>query len=386
MEADVSKGGPMMLTGDGKGFDALSARSRIYRFLYESKTFCSKQVLAGSCGVSMPTLYQNLNDLMEAGLVRYTGEDQFTGGRRAQGLDIVPDARVSIGMSVTEHNLRLVAADLRLRELGYRSLPVELLSRSPDPSVFARIIEDFIDEFSLDRKKLLGIGVTIPGLLTADHARLHLAPTLGLRDIPLEDFIRALPYPVRFENDGSASGHAECFVRGGHQNMAYLSLENGVGGAVLMNGELYDGDNSRSGEFGHICVEQGGLPCSCGKNGCLEAYCSALRIEKRFGEPLEVFFRGVEEHRPEHEALLYDMLRHLAIAVNSIRMTLDCEVVIGGFLSEYLQPYLGVLRGYVQALDAFSENAEYVQLSRLPRHITPLGAALYFIREFVENI
>ncbi|MBR2583192.1 MAG: ROK family protein [Oscillospiraceae bacterium] len=375
-----------MPQSDGKGREALSARSRIYRFLYESKEFCSRQVLAGSCGVSMPTLYQNLSDLMEDGLVRYTGEDQFTGGRRAQGLDIVPDARISIGVSVTEHNLRIVAADLRLHELAYRSLPVELISRVSDAASLSRTVEDFIDEFSLDRRKLLGVGVAIPGLLTADHTRLLVAPTLGLHDISLDDLIRSLPYPVRVENDGSASGHAECFVRGGRRNMAYLSLENGVGGAVLMNGELYAGDNSRSGEFGHICVEPGGLPCSCGRSGCLEAYCSALRIEQRFGVPLEDFFRGVEAHRPEYEALLYDMLRHLAVGINSIRMTLDCEVVIGGFLSEYLHPYLGVLRSYVQALDAFSKNADYVQLSRLPRHITPLGAALYFIRAFIESV
>ena len=375
-----------MPQSEGKGRNTLSARSRIYRFLCESREFCSKQVLASSCGVSMPTLYQNLGDLMADGLVRYTGENQFTGGRRAQGLDIIPEARVSLGVSVTEHNLRIVAADLRLRELAYRSLPVELLSRSPDAAVFTRVVEDFIDEFSLDRRKLLGVGVAIPGLLTADHTRLLIAPTLNQRDIPLGDLIRSLPYPVRFENDGSASGHAECFVRGGRGNLAYLSLENGVGGAVLMNGELCAGDNSRSGEFGHICVEPGGLPCSCGKSGCLEAYCSALRIEERFDVPLEDFFRGVEEHRPEYEALLYDMLRHLAVAINSIRMTLDCEIVIGGFLSEYLHPYLGVLRGYVQALDAFSGNADYVQLSRVPRHITPLGAALYFIREFIESV
>ena len=53
---------------------SLSVRSRIYRILYDTETFCSKQTLAGLCGVSMPTLYQNLNPLMEEGLVRYSGE------------------------------------------------------------------------------------------------------------------------------------------------------------------------------------------------------------------------------------------------------------------------------------------------------------------------
>ena len=145
-------------------------------------------------------------------------------------------------------------------------------------------------------------------------------------------------------------------------------------------------DHSRSGEFGHICVEPGGLRCSCGKLGCLEPYCSTKRIENTLGVAADAFFQGVEEHRPEYEALLYDMLRHLAVAVNSIRMTLDCDVIIGGFVSEYLSPYLPVLRRYVLAGNPFEENADFVQFSLLRRHITPLGAALYYIREFVESI
>lgn len=94
----------------------------------------------------------------------------------------------------------------------------------------------------------------------------------------------------------------------------------------------------------------------------------------------------MQTENPEYEVLLYDMLRHLAIAINSIRMTLDCDVVLGGFLSEYLVPYLPILRHYVLAGNPFEENADFVQFSMLRRHITPLGAALYYIRKFVENI
>ena len=80
------------------------------------------------------------------------------------------------------------------------------------------------------------------------------------------------------------------------------------------------------------------------------------------------------------------MLRHLAVGINSIRMALDCDVVLGGFLSEYLMPYLPALRRYVLAGNPFDENADFVQFSKLRRHITPLGAALYYIRRFVESI
>ena len=56
------------------------------------------------------------------------------------------------------------------------------------------------------------------------------------------------------ENDATCGGFAEWFMRGNQANMAYLSLENGVGGAVMVGGTVYTGDNLRSGEFGHMCV------------------------------------------------------------------------------------------------------------------------------------
>ena len=366
---------------------ALSARSRIYRTLYNSRDLCTKQSLANSCSISMPTVYQNLRELMADGLVRYSGQEQSTGGRKAQGLDIVPEARMSVGIAVEEHKLRLIAVDLRLQELAYRELQFDLVASLSERSVsLAETLETFLDANQLDRSKLLGVGVTIPGLISPDHTRILFAPTLNLRDVPLQALTQGIPYPLLVENDGSASGHAECFVRGAGKNMAYISLEDGVGGAVLMNGKPYEGDLVQSGEFGHICVEPGGLRCSCGRHGCLEAYCSARRIETTLGVSAEEFFRGAAEHVPEYEQLLYDMLRHLAIAINNIYLVLNCDVVVGGFLSEYLQPYLPVLRRYVLSCSPFAENADFVRLSALRRHITPLGAALYHVREFVDQI
>ena len=365
----------------------LSVRSRIYHALYDAQGFVSRQTLARRCGVSMPTLYQNLNELMEQGLVRYSGEERSTGGRRAQGLEIVPDARISVGIAVAEHRLRLVAADLRLGELAYRAVSLDSgQSLSDEVGGIAAVLEDFLDEEKIDRSRLLGVGITFPALLTADSSCMQFAPTLGIRDMPVAPLLENIPYPVYVDNDGSASGHAECFVRREQEDMAYLSLEYGVGGAVLMGGKLYRGRNGHSGEFGHICVEPGGLLCNCGRHGCLEAYCTPLRIEKTFGVTVEEFFQRVEEHDPECEAMLFDMLRHLAVGVNSIHLTLDCDVILGGFFSEFLSPYLPVLRRYVLSGNPFEENADFVQLSSLRRHITPLGAALHFIREFVTEV
>ena len=365
----------------------IAPRSRIYRTLYDAKDFCSRQTLARDCALSLPTVHQYLTELFQLGLVRYSGEERATGGRRAQGIEIVPDARIALGISVTGRYLRLSAVDLRLQELAYCRETFDLDSHLGKlDGAMAGIIEKFLDDFHLDRKRLLGVGIAVPGLISPDGQRISTAPTLGIRDAPLYALTRGIDYPVHVENDGTASGHAESAFHRRKKSMAYLSLEDGIGGAVLIDSVPYPGDNAKSGEFGHICVEPGGLQCSCGCHGCLEAYCSASRIETTFGVSHEEFFRGVREHRPDYEALLFDMLRHLAVGINSIHMVLDCDVVLGGFFTEYLQDWLPVLKQYVTAGNPFTENADFVRLSTLRRHITSHGAALFYVREFVSGI
>lgn len=364
-----------------------TAGSRIYRCLYESKEFCSRQSLARGLQISLPTVYQNLSRLMEAGLIQESGEQQATGGRKASGLSIVPDARVAVGVSVTEGRLRLVAADLLLRELAYDEIESGSITRFADVGgPLSQLLEEFLDRFSIDRKRLLGVGIALPAVMSPDSRRLTAAPTLHLRDTSLEGLTEAIPYPTYVDNDATCGGYAEWFLHSGQGDMAYLSLEDGVGGAILLGGSPYNGDNRRSAEFGHMCIEPGGLRCSCGRQGCLEAYCSARRIRTAFPGSLPDFFARVERHDSACELLWDNMLRHLAIGINNIRMSLDCNVVLGGCLSEFLGPYLPRLKEYAAGNNPFEQNADYLHLSALRRHTAPLGVALHFIVDFLDHI
>ena len=119
---------------------------------------------------------------MEEGLVRDSGEEQSTGGRKARGLDIVADARFSIGIAVTEKSLRLVAANLRLEELAYRTVPFDVRAclDGTAPKIAAHLDAFLNDNPGLKRERLLGVGVTVPGLISEDHQMLLAAPTLKL--------------------------------------------------------------------------------------------------------------------------------------------------------------------------------------------------------------
>ena len=359
-------------------------RNSVYHYLYKATGFCSRQQLSRDLGLSLPTVYQNLTELMDAGLIQNSGEQQHTGGRKAAGLSIVPDARVAVGISITENRLRFVAVDLRMNELGYQRIDINSMDEL-GPKL-ALELERFLDELSIDRTNLLGVGIALPAIIDQENALLKLAPTLHLQDVSLKNLTKYIPYPTYVENDANSGGYAELFNHSGQNNMAYLSLENGVGGAVLINGTPYYGDNLRSGEFGHMCVEPGGLRCKCGKQGCLESYCSARRISVDLGITLDDFFAGLERHVPEYENLWHDVLRHLAIGISNIRMALDCDVVLGGFLTEFISPYIGILKSYAAALDTFGINADYIHLGTMCKHTVPMGVALHFVDNFLKNI
>ena len=142
------------------------------------------------------------------------------------------------------------------RELGYKDVRHQKDVSDPDYSAFlAAQLERFLDENGVDRGKLLGVGVSLAGVISAESRSILFAPTLALRDVPFSQLLQAIPYPTRLENDGTCGGFAEWFSSPGTRNIAFLSIEDGVGGSVLVNGAQFTGDNGRSGEFGHMCVE-----------------------------------------------------------------------------------------------------------------------------------
>ncbi len=364
-----------------------ATRNSVYRYLYNCKDFCSRQTLSNELGLSLPTVYQNLSELMELGLVCTTDEKLSTGGRRVEGLSIVSDAHIAIGVSISADSIRISEVDLRLSELAYKKVTFH---RPDDPNGYAKIIakevEKFIEEFKVDRRRLLGVGVALPGVVSKDGFKLEYAPTLGLRDVSLDAFKEECPYPIHLENDANCGGGAEWFVRDSKRNLAYLSLEQGIGGAVFVGGTPYYGDNHRSGEFGHICVEPGGLKCSCGRQGCLEAYCSTRRISSDLGITEEEFTKELNSGNVEYMLLWENYLRHLAIGINNIRMVLDCDVVLGGYLSEFIENSMPRLKEYLAVLNPFEPKADYIHLSRHRKHTIPMGAALHFIIKFLDEL
>lgn len=125
------------------------------------------------------------------------------------------------------------------------------------------------------------VGVTIPGL--ADERVWIYAPFSGIQNFPIAEALeQEFGRPVFIENDVNACAIAEGLLGAcrGVRDFIWLTISNGIGGGVVLDGRIYRGAKGFSGEFGHLCVAEDGELCGCGKRGCLEAECAGPGISR----------------------------------------------------------------------------------------------------------
>lgn len=151
------------------------------------------------------------------------------------------------------------------------------------------VILDATQETSATRKDFIGIGIGAPGPLDRTNGIVIVAPNLGWRDFPLRDRVTSrLGLPATLDNDANCATVGEWWLgaaRGG-RNVVGITIGTGIGGGLILNGELYHGSSDVAGEIGHTTIDMNGRHCECGNYGCLEAYASGPAIATRAREAL----------------------------------------------------------------------------------------------------
>ncbi len=361
-------------------------RNRVFRYIYASDTPVTKQDVAQNLNLSLPTVGQNLKELQEAGLLETQGTFDSTGGRKPRAIGVASGVKISVGIMLSMYHIHLVCIDLRAKVVAQKSIERNFEDTDAYFHDIAKALEAFLDENELDRSRLLGVGIAVPGIPDAKRGIITLSRTLSSRDISITKLTEHIPYHCFIENDANAGGVSEWWNHQEHENMVYLSVQRGVGGAVLLDGVRYMGRHHRSGEFGHMCIVPGGQRCLCGRRGCLEAYCSTARISTDLGITREEFFAALEAGNMEYQKIWSDYLDHLAIGINNIRMVLDCDIILGGVLAHYMTPYLDDLRFRLCNISPFETTGDYLKLARYLSWSTCVGVALHFISDFIDHI
>lgn len=357
----------------------------IFRFLYLNKQ-SSRQEISQSLGISLPTITRSLNTLQKSGFIENAGEFQSTGGRRAVRYQCIPDSRYAIGIDITKNHLSIVLIDLTLNIIDNKRLRIPFHENSEYFSVMKQELESIISRNMPDCSKLLGVGISLPAIIGEDRKTVTYATVIPLSLNIYNFFSDYIHAPFLFFNDASSAGLAESWKGDYTDAVAYLSLSSSIGGAYMNNKMIYAGANNRRGEFGHMTIVPHGKRCYCGRYGCLDAYCTANTLTDFTDGNLKEFFDILKTGNNKGiQNVFEDYTDYLAIAVNNLRMCFDCDVILGGNVGAYMADYIDDFRKKAIQLNPFEKDGSYIRVCHYRTEAAAVGAAIYYIEQFIQN-
>lgn len=360
-------------------------RFEIFNLLYK-KNSLSKRDIQLMLGLSLPTITQHLTDLLDEGLIYNNGYMTNTGGRNAAVYSIADGSKVAVGLDITRHHITAVVINLHGTVIA--SLRASHMFERTDAYLkyLGEMVDQILSENDIDRSKVLGVGIGLPGLTNAAYDRIVYGKILDIQDTTAKDYARYIDFPVRIFNDANAACDIELYSTDTAPNGFYIMLSNNVGGAIFINDSVYAGDDFRSGEVGHLNIHPGGLQCYCGQRGCVDSYCSATVLTAITDGNLNKFFELLDRGDSAVRSIWSTYLQDLAVAVRNVRILFDCPVIIGGYVGAYMDKYLDELKQILDQYNSFDKNSDYVVACKYKTEAIAAGAGLFFIKEFVSTI
>ena len=202
-----------------------------------------------------------------------------------------------VGIDIGGTKLATVVADKTGHILGKVRKPTHS-EKGPEYAIglLFDMVREVVNQVGLEQTSISAIGVSCGGPLDTKTGIVYSPPNLpGWDALPLKALLESeFQVPVIIENDANASALAEFRFGGGrgYSAVLYMTMSTGIGGGIVIDGQVYHGANDSAGEVGHQILLPNGPRCGCGKRGCLEALCSGPAIARRAQAALQKQRKG----------------------------------------------------------------------------------------------
>ncbi|MHA4893700.1 ROK family protein [Pedobacter sp. PWIIR3] len=255
--------------------------AQIIQQLYYGKIMSCAE-LSLKTAKSIPLVTKSLNHLMELGLVIEKGHAPSSGGRRPLMYAVKSDRLFVVAVAMDQLSTKIVTVDLLNNYTSPVSIfDLDLRNNADALNALITIIKDHVDHQNIDKKKLVGIGIGMPGFINVNEGINYTYLSSGKKSIP-DSISEATGLPVFIDNDSSliALSELKFGIARSIKDVMVVNLSWGIGLGMIINGELFRGHAGFAGEVSHIPIAEDGALCSCGKQGCLEAEASLLAVSE----------------------------------------------------------------------------------------------------------
>ncbi|MGE6490456.1 ROK family transcriptional regulator [Exiguobacterium sp. NPDC077395] len=352
----------------------------------------SRVELAKKTSLTKPTISNIVNELKEEGLINERELGVSSGGRRPIMLELAASDRFVIGIDATQRKLHGVVTNIH----------GELLDEAWHDERFDTN-EEFIDAIvalyiTLNERTegdVIGLGVSVHGMVEAGDGVVLFAPRFHLHDIPLKrELEKRLGQHVFVENDVRTLALGELYFGEaiGIEEFFYVYAGYGIGGAYVHAGELIDGEHHIAGEIGHMRIMLDGPICSCGNRGCLEAVAgerAILNEARQLAHDLTLDdLRDSVSSNQDVQKLYERAGEYIGIAtLNMIHLLNPGRILLGGPLFNYAPDVVTNIQDRV-AQTALTLDARQTDIRVVPWNVSQgaLGAAALITNEMFGEI
>jgi N-acetylglucosamine repressor len=368
--------------------------------LIRIKQQVSRAELSKETGLSPTAIGVIVSSLLEKGYIHETGTGESKGGRKPVMLELKPDSYYSVGLDIDVDSIQFVLTDITGRLVHEGSVPLAVNTVEAAVAASEACVTDIMGRFSISREKMLGIGISVPGMVDSISHRVVLAPNLGWEDEDPSGMLKErLQLPVFIENEAMSSAICENWIGTCQKasNFVCVNIKSGIGAGIFTGGKPYRGTSGSAGEVGHIVVDENGPKCGCGNYGCLETVVSTARIVEKARKMVrqgvvsslndienvdELSLEDIVDAARAGDGaamnLLDETARYLGIALSNLVNTLNpSRIVLGKDFTVYGDLVMGTLRSVIDA-KALKRPASNVELliSEAGEKASTLGAAI----------
>lgn len=374
-----------------KGLTTISLKkinkSKVYQYIYKSKV-TSKLQIVSDLQMGLSTVSQNLNLLEQEGLIERNGYFDSTGGRKAQAIQIVPDFKISIGIGILKNMFHLTAVDLYGNAIFTDTFSVPYSNTPAYYEQIAGTVREFISSNQYEDEKILGISIATQGVTSPDHTTVTYGTIMNNTGMKLEEFSHRLPYPCCLEHDSKSAAFLELWKHPKLDSAVVFLLNRNLGGAIITNHQIHQGNSMHSGTLEHMCINPDGPLCYCGNRGCLETYCSVDSLEQAAGMTIKEFFPLLREKKSSQFIQVWeDYLNHLAFAMKNLNLIVDAPIIISGYLAPYFTDEdLSYLTEHINLAAPFKLDEGQILVGTNGQYTPAIGAALHLVDQFIHTV
>lgn len=352
--------------------------------------------------LSRPTVVNTLKEFTDDGIIDKVGFEKSTGGRSAQLYEMGTKRFFSIGIDFEFPDVRLVVANLKAESIYYRNWTFKYGTSKDE--VMSKLIKEIklaMKSIYVKDEKFIGIGLGLPGLLDVRSGiSLSIERVAGWQDVAIKQILeQEFNIPVYIRNDVHllALINKKKYTDQRANNYIYISLRSGVGMAVFINGELFEGGMGNAGYIGHMILDIDGEVCKCENRGCVEtvvgewAMLKSYLAKKPELNPEEVTFETLVSNYVKGDPITSEVIEkasyYLGAGISNVLKLIDIPfIVISGLPDPCREQMLEwIEKGVKNNIHSSVSEDIFITDEQLKEEDKALGGALWVNEEFFSK-